>query len=244
MSEPGKPSPTRRLLKALFKIVPNPARKSLTNFHALARHYGQFTSMRKRSCVDRDGAAIPWYTYPAIEYLSNLDFSAKRVFEYGSGNSSVWWAGRCQHLIAIESDDGWYRQIKAATTALGNFDYRQAGERQAYVQQPGLDGADVVIIDGLYRADCADHVVALVNQGRLNPNLVVFDNADWYPGTMKRLYAALPGWVQVDFAGFGPINDYTWTTSLFINPGAPQRLAYQHALRSVAGGQHVQAEDR
>jgi hypothetical protein len=25
--------------------------------------------------------------------------------------------------------------------------------------------------------------------------------------------------IQVDFSGYGPVNNYTWTTSLFLRPG-------------------------
>ena len=30
-------------------------------------------SMNEKVCLDRDGNPIPWYTYPAIEYLSQFD---------------------------------------------------------------------------------------------------------------------------------------------------------------------------
>lgn len=39
-------------------------------------------------------------------------------------------------------------------------------------------------------------------------------SADWYPNTSKllRLRGDL---IEVDMNGFGPINEYTWTTSLY-----------------------------
>jgi hypothetical protein len=27
----------------------------------------------------------------------------------------------------------------------------------------------------------------------------------------------MKGYIEIDFHGFGPINDYTWTTSLFLD---------------------------
>ena len=32
-------------------------------------------SIDEKVCLDRDGNPIPWYTYPAIEYLSQFDYS-------------------------------------------------------------------------------------------------------------------------------------------------------------------------
>ena len=45
--------------------------------------YGYDRSLRERSCVDKDGNAVPWMTYPAIEYLSQFDFSENTLFEWG-----------------------------------------------------------------------------------------------------------------------------------------------------------------
>ena len=37
----------------------------------------------EKVCVDRDGNPLPWYTYPAIEYLSQFDYGEKTIFEDG-----------------------------------------------------------------------------------------------------------------------------------------------------------------
>jgi len=71
-------------------------------------------------------------------------------------------------------------------------------------------GYDVIVIDGICRYDCARVAVGRVREG----GLVVLDNSDWYPNTAKLLREA--GLIQVDFSGLGPINYYSWTTSLFL----------------------------
>ena len=45
----------------------------------------------EKVCVDRDGNPLPWYTYPAIEYLSQFDYGEKTIFEFGCGYSSLFW---------------------------------------------------------------------------------------------------------------------------------------------------------
>ena len=93
--------------------------RQLNSFNALAKIYGQLNSMEHKASIDGNGRPIPWYTYPAIEYLSNLDLSQKRVFEYGSGNSSLWWATRCQEIVAIELDREWYNKVNAIKPSIG-----------------------------------------------------------------------------------------------------------------------------
>ena len=50
----------------------------------------------EKVCMDRDGNPLPWYTYPAIEYLRQFDYKDKKVFEFGCGFSSLFWALRAQ----------------------------------------------------------------------------------------------------------------------------------------------------
>jgi len=52
----------------------------------------------------------------------------------------------------------------------------------------------------------------------LESGIVILDNSDWYAETAKFLRDSL-NMIQIDFHGFGPINSYTWTTSLFLTRG-------------------------
>lgn len=54
--------------------------------------------------TDKDGGPVPWYTYPAVDFLSMLDFSDARVCEYGGGQSTLWWAARAKSVLSIEQD--------------------------------------------------------------------------------------------------------------------------------------------
>lgn len=52
--------------------------------------------------VDDDGAPVPWYTYPCIDFLeARLDPSLS-VFEYGSGLSTIWYARRVDEVVGVE----------------------------------------------------------------------------------------------------------------------------------------------
>jgi len=74
---------------------------------------------------------------------------------------------------------------------------------------------DVVIIDGLYRKECASEVKNLLNFSAKNGAMVILDNSDWFKNTAKFLREDL-GLIEIDFHGFGAINAYTWTTSIFL----------------------------
>jgi hypothetical protein len=190
----------------------------LTNFNTLAVKYGQYQTIRRWECVDADNAKIPWYTYPAIEYLNGIDFQGMVIFEYGSGNSSFYWARKAKFVYSVEHERKWYEEVKGAIA--GNQVIELCEKETDYVKSitrlPGK--VDVIVIDGLYRQACAE----LVRDHLADDGIVILDNADWHRATSRYLRDNLD-LLQVDFHGFGPINPYTWTTSMFVSRSARLR---------------------
>jgi hypothetical protein len=196
----------------------------------LLNKYPHSKSIRAKSPIDLFGNPLPWYTYPALEYLDSLDFSEFVAFEYGSGNSTLWWASRVKSLGSVESDLTWYQRINFQIRTKQNVDYTLNSNLQTYSSDLRALKSDIVIIDGDRRAECARF---LVENKNLN-SILIFDNSDWYPETIKYLTDNLSNWTRVDFSGFGPINIYSWTTSMFIRKNSPT-LNFRTAIGSRAG---------
>jgi hypothetical protein len=68
-------------------------------------------SKLKNSPMNKNYKPLPWFSYSAIEFLNNLDIKSKTVFEYGSGNSTLWWSTKVKNVISIEHDELWYKNI-------------------------------------------------------------------------------------------------------------------------------------
>jgi hypothetical protein len=51
----------------------------------MMKDYGWSKAMKLGKCIDKDNNPIPWFSYPAIDFLSQLNFSEKEVFEFGCG---------------------------------------------------------------------------------------------------------------------------------------------------------------
>jgi hypothetical protein len=186
--------------------------------------YGFDRSERESSCVDKTGDPVPWMTYPAVEYLSQFDFSKNTVFEWGSGNSSSWFSKRVASIVSVESDPLWYNKCKETlndnqTLLLREFD--RLGDQDdedvrdfadAILKQKGK--FDIIVNDGklISRPRCNDNTLKKLKAG----GVIIFDNSDWFPGQCEILRKA--GFFQIDFHGNGPLNPYTWTTSIFFEP--------------------------
>jgi len=178
--------------------------------------------------VDALGRPIPWFTYPAVEYLKQFDFSDRRVFEYGAGNSSLFWAQRAKEVWAVESDRQWFEQVSRLCPS--NLFLLLETAKDDYVSSIGKAGGkfDVIVIDGRWRNACADVcALHLADHG-----IIVFDNSDRRYEGCDRLREQ--GFFEIDFSGFSPVNGYASTTSVFIR--APAALQSGFSPPQPVGG--------
>lgn len=197
---------------SLRRLLPRWLRAVARYFKVLEVDYNHLQSAYKNECIDRDGSPIPWYTYPMIEYLRQLDFGRRVVFEYGGGNSTFFWASRAREVICVEDDAEWADYIRGR--CYPNVSVKYVPGKLEYVAEITRyeDGFDVIVIDGSHsRCKCAQTALTKLNRG----GMIVLDNSDHYYRTAQVLRDA--DLIQVDMTGFGPIQGCTWTTSLFLH---------------------------
>jgi hypothetical protein len=184
---------------------------------SLEHRHGHLASRAGGLPVDEAGRPLPWYTYPAIQFLSQIDLSERTAFEFGSGNSSLFWADKVRRLTSLESDPEWHGRISPGLQPNQQLLLEEDLERYPQrIHDAGLK-YDLIVVDGKRRRACATEAIACLAKG----GMIVLDNADWHPKTAALLRDA--GLIQIDFSGFGPINNYTWTTSLFLRRDADVR---------------------
>lgn len=211
---------------------------------------GYFASVLNGEYQDDEGY-LPWFTYSAIEALKNWDLSEKRIFEYGSGYSSLFWSKRCKELVSIEHHPDWYEKISNLTP--GNVrlilasideaknDYHPSRETQEEFQRYAesindLGQFDVIVLDGYARSrmryQCAKAALPHLTKG----GLIILDNSDWLPGTAMFLRQA--GLIEVDFSGPVPGNPQSQTTSFFLTREFNFQPATLRQPRMPIGGRH------
>lgn len=203
----GNKSFIRKTLRnAFLKISPllpeNPLIKIFN------KEFGHLESVKYQKAIDANRNELPWFTYPAIEYLDQLDLSKKELFEWGSGNSSVFFSKRAKSITSVEVNEGWY-----------NIGLKRLGPNQTLILAKEEDYADkikasaknydVIIIDGILRKQCADLAPRFLNEG----GMIIYDNSERDPEVCEGLREK--GFFEIDFHGMGPINFYSWTTSIF-----------------------------
>ena len=100
---------------------------AVRGLRAVSEKAGLLSRLEKRSAKNRtarwlrslfaiydieDMAALdlPWWTFDAIEETDKFLKSRQgaKVFEYGSGASTIWLARRAAFVVSIEHDEGWH----------------------------------------------------------------------------------------------------------------------------------------
>ena len=174
---------------------------------------GWFRSFREEACVDADGNPLPWMTYPAVEFLIKRIHAEMSVFEYGCGESTLWWSSRVKEVISVEHNKDWYEKIARRTPKNVNLLHIELEYGGAYSKKlmEYREKFDIVMIDGRDRVNCVvNSLEALKPCG-----VIVFDNSDRkeYEEGYRFLYEH--GFRKIEFVGFAPIVNVKSETGIF-----------------------------
>ena len=184
------PARVWQVARSVATCILTPIRFSINTGHAKS-------SFLMRA-VDKKGDPIPWYTYPAIDFLLLRDYRDKNILEFGSGQSTLWWAARAKFVLSLEEDPHWFAEISRRVPSNVEICQVPAGiEAIEKLVQSRRMKFDVIIIDGGPRRK----LVALSFQYLAPRGVIILDNAEGYG-----FYEEIKGREcrRIDFFGFAP----------------------------------------
>lgn len=120
---------------------------------------------------DANGMVLPWYTHPALDDIQSWDLKNKKVFEYGVGQSTIWWASKCKWVYGVDSNEEWVKAMHDAV--ISNSVIAHIPVKDIYISSLRISrGIDIVVVDGDYRDECVRHAVQTLKKG----SKVIIDN--------------------------------------------------------------------
>lgn len=175
---------------------------------------GHFRSSLLSKAVDKYGKPLPWYTYPAIDFLASKDFANCSILEFGAGQSTMWWAERAHSVLSFESDFEWYRRLTSRIPQnVKIYHVRDdLNELDTYLSNQLFD---IIIVDGLDRLKASKKARQLLR----GSGGIIFDNSEGYWGP-EGTYPVMDffrseGFSRIDFYGYAPGVVLPHVTSLF-----------------------------
>jgi len=223
---------TKEKIKTIIRLIREPkvfsALLSLRHSGFL-KDVGWFDSYNQKKPVDRNNNPIPWFTYSSIDFLSNRIHIGLTVFEFGSGNSTVFFAERAKKVVAVEHDERWYNRLKKnphsgidlVLSNAGNVDLYLVPLRE-YEQnfevvisliplKKQLPKFDIIVIDGLHRVECCKKALNHLNSS----SVIILDDSERREYREGIDFLTRKGLKKIDFWGIPPGMLIRKCTSIF-----------------------------
>lgn len=179
-----------------------------TNFFQTS---GWLASLGTNRPVNSEYKPIPWFTYPSIEFIESILQKDWLVFEWGSGNSTLWWAERVKNIISVEDNEAWFWEVKRQLPKNAEI-YLKSGKEyvESILRYPDHE-FDVIIVDGSARNEATTHCISKLKTS----GIIIFDNADSKEFDPAQVALYESGFFRIDFWGLIPSYLYKNCTSIY-----------------------------
>jgi predicted O-methyltransferase YrrM len=167
---------------------------------------------------DENGDALPWMTYPMIDFLKNNINKNHDIFEFGMGASTLFFSRLANSVTSLETNLQWFEIIKNKLTtnnstqflmpdALENSNYEEFAKKQN-------KKFDFIIIDSLKRFKCAQNSIPALKPG----GCVILDDSE--RENYKKIFNFFSenNFKQQDFVGIEPGKLRVKNSTIFFPP--------------------------
>ena len=72
---------------------------------------GWICSYEHQKPLTKNGEPLPWVTYSFIDFIVGRLDNSMLLFEYGSGNSTLFYSKYVKRVISVEHDMEWYEHL-------------------------------------------------------------------------------------------------------------------------------------
>ncbi len=174
---------------------------------------GWISSFLKKEPLDKFGVPIPWLTYPVISFLSERLNKDLKIFEYGSGNSTIYYSKIVNKVIAVEHNKEWYKKImrKLSTNSeiiFTNLDYDDIYCRTI---KGTNENFNIIIIDAEDRVNCIKNCLNNISEN----GVIILDDSEREEYSEGIEFLAKNNFMRLDFWGISAGFMHQKATTIF-----------------------------
>lgn len=156
-----------------------------------------------------DNKIYPWWVTSAIKFVESRLLPHMKVFEWGSGNSTLFWEQYVDCVVSCEHDKTWYEKMKQhiSKTKLIYKELVYGGDYSKAILFE-KDEFDIILVDGRDRNNCIVNAYEKLTES----GIIILDNAERENYLDGIDYLMSKGFKRLDFEGelFGlPTYDLT-----------------------------------
>lgn len=171
--------PIKDKVKTIYQLITEPSvlrlLLSLRNTGYLV-DIGWFEAFKSKRSINNKFKPVPWVTYPFIDFIEKRLNKTLKVFEYGSGFSSLFYSEYVLQVTSVEHNAVWYQKMKKIIPENVELIFRDDDIDGLYCKAVNLKGEvyDLIIVDANDRVNCTKQALtALSDKG-----VVILDDSD------------------------------------------------------------------
>jgi len=189
----------------------------LTRSDSFLRSSGFLRSHQLIAPVDARDQPLPWLNYSLIQLLEERLTKDLRVFEYGAGYSTFWFAKRVKEVVALEYDRRWEQQVRDLLKGKDNVELRFQEVGPEYTQMAAQDalGYDLILVDGRERVACLEKALEGLRPG----GVILLDDTEREEYRPAFSLAQKAGYRALTISGLKPFSFGREQSTLFYREG-------------------------
>jgi hypothetical protein len=177
------------------------------------RDVGWIKSFLLKEPVNDDGKPIPWVTYSFLEFIKSRLHDNFRVYEYGSGNSTLFYSQIVGSVNSVEHNKEWFNRIRNKVGPNVEIKFQELDINGKYCRSILEQGGvfDIVIIDAEDRVNCLINCVSKLSE----TGVIVLDDSDRTEYMEGINFLVALGFKKIDFWGISPGFSNNKATTIF-----------------------------
>lgn len=189
----------------------------LSRADSFLRSSGFIRSHQLIAPVDAQDRPLPWLNYSLIHLLEERLTEDLRVFEYGAGYSTFWFAQRVKEVVALEYDRRWEQQVRELLQGKNNVELRFEEVGPGYIQAAAQDpeGYDLILVDGRERVACVEKALEALRPG----GVILLDDTEREAYQAAFGIAEKAGYRPLTISGLKPFSFGREQSTLFYREG-------------------------
>jgi tRNA A58 N-methylase Trm61 len=179
----------------------------------MLRKLGYIESVKTKKPCRKDGSPIPWMNYHVIQFLEQRLTRNLSLFEYGSGNSTSFYASLVKNVTSIEMNEQWYEYVRQTIPSNVRLILFEAGSQENYceIARQQDQKFDVIVVDAEKRVDCLKQAPAALT----DTGVIILDDADVTNHAEGIDFLVNQGFRKLDFEGLKANSIRAYRTSVF-----------------------------
>jgi hypothetical protein len=191
-----------KILAGLFNNYPELKALLSLRHSGYLKDIGWFNAFNSKSSIDINNNPIPWTTYPFILFIAPRLNKNLTVFEYGSGNSTLYYADRVKHITTVEHDKSWYEKMAKQIPNNVNLIFEKEDTDGKYCRAIARKRSryDIIIIDAVDRVNCAKISYDFASE----QGIIILDDSDRMEYAEGISFLKGKGYKSLEFWGISP----------------------------------------